>query len=125
MRGRSRSGSLSAAAAALTLAAWGLASPAWASSSPAPVASVVSQAPVSWTPNVSADSTVGQEGSGSACNSDFFGGGNLSCQSEVYSTAYVNGDVVVAGAFTEACQPGKLSQGLCTSGTQVTRDDIF
>jgi hypothetical protein len=103
--------------------AWSLTSSVWASSPP--LASVISPTPVSWTPNVSADSTVGQEGSGSACNSTFFGSGNLSCQSEVYSTAYVNGDVVVAGAFTEACQPGKYSQGLCTSGTQVTRDDIF
>src|ERR1700683_1145846 len=98
MRGRSRSGSLAAVAAALTLAAWGLASSAWASSSTAPVASVVSQAPLSWTPNVSADSTVGQEGSGSACNSDFFGGGNLRWQSEGYSTAHVDGDVGGGGA---------------------------
>jgi Ricin-type beta-trefoil lectin domain len=87
--------------------------------------SVVSPTPVSWTPNVSADTTVGQEGSGAACNATFFGSGNLTCQSEVYSTAYVNGEVVVSGAFTEACQPGKYSQGLCTPGTQVTRDDIF
>ena len=48
-----------------------------------------------------------------------------SCQSEVYDTAYVNGDVVVVGAFTQACQPGTLAQGLCKPGTQVTRDDIF
>src|SRR5690348_750687 len=69
------------------------------------LASVVSQRPVSWTPNVSASATVGQEGSGAACNPTFFSS-SLSCQSEVYSTAYVNGEVVVAGAFTRTCQPG-------------------
>lgn len=83
--------------------------------------SVVSQAPVGWTPNVSAGPTVGQ----STCNSTFFGSGNLSCQSEVYDTAYVNGEVIAVGAFTEACQPGTLAQGLCKPGTQVTRNDIF
>ncbi len=85
------------------------------------LSNVVSQAPISWTPNVSAAATVGQ----SACNSALFGGGNLSCQSEVYDTAYVNGEVVAVGAFTEACQPGTLAQGLCKPGTQVTRNDIF
>jgi hypothetical protein len=85
------------------------------------LSSVLSQAPVNWTPNVSAAATVG----GSACNATFFGSGNLSCQSEVYDTAYVNGDVVAVGAFTEACQPGTLAQGLCKPGTQVTRQDIF
>jgi hypothetical protein len=69
------------------------------------LASVVSQRPVSWTPNVSAAAKVGQEGSGPACNATFFGS-STSCQSEVYSTAYVNGEVVVAGAFTRACRPG-------------------
>ncbi|MDA8321044.1 MAG: ricin-type beta-trefoil lectin domain protein [Actinomycetota bacterium] len=97
------------------------ASAAPASAASPPLANAVSQTPVSWTPNVSAGPNVGQ----TYCNSTFFGTGALYCQSEVYDTAYVNGDVVVVGAFTEACQPGKLSSGLCTSGTQVTRDDIF
>jgi hypothetical protein len=83
---------------------------------------LVGQGPVSWTPNVSADATVGQE---NVCNSTWFGVGGLYCQSEVYDTAYENGDVVVVGAFTQACQPGTLAQGLCKPGTQVTRDDIF
>jgi hypothetical protein len=85
------------------------------------LSSVVSQTSVSWTPNVSGGTTVGK----SACNATFFGAGNLACLSEVYSTAYVNGDVIAAGAFTEACQPGPLSEGQCSPGTQVTRDDIF
>jgi hypothetical protein len=82
---------------------------------------LVGQGPVAFTPNVSAGTTVGQ----SVCNSTWFGSGGNSCQSEVYGTAYVNGDVVVVGAFTQACQPGTLAQGLCKPGTQVTRDDIF
>jgi hypothetical protein len=82
---------------------------------------LVGQGPVAFTPNVSAGTTVGQ----SACNSQWFGSGGISCQSEVYDTAYVNGDVVVVGSFTQACQPGTLAQGLCKPGTQVTRDDIF
>jgi hypothetical protein len=103
---------------ALSVAALVAPSPAGASQE---LASVVAQTPVTWTPNVSGGTTVGI----AVCNSTFFGGGNLSCQSEVYSTAYVNGDVVATGAFTEACQPGKLSQGQCAPGTQVARDDIF
>lgn len=85
------------------------------------LAVLVGQGPVTWTPNVSAGTAVGQ----SACNSTYFGSGGLTCLSEVYGTAVVNGDVVVAGAFTHVCQPGKLSQGLCQPGTQVTRNDIF
>jgi len=85
------------------------------------LASVVAPTPVSWTPNVSGGTTVGQ----SVCNITFFGTGNLRCQSEVYSTAYVNGDVVVVGAFTEACQPGTTQAVPCLAGTQVRRDDIF
>jgi len=111
-------GALVAGAAALALAVIGLTAPAGASQQ---LTSVVSPTPVSWTPNVSGWTTVGLN----VCNPTFFGGGNLNCQSEVYSTAYVHGDVVVAGAFTEACQPGTLAQGLCAPGTQVTRDDIF
>src|SRR5215472_2815702 len=85
------------------------------------LADLVGQGPVTWTPNVSAGTTVGQ----SACDGTYFGSGVLTCQSEVYGTAYVNGDVVVVGAFTRACQPGTLAQGLCEPGTQVTRNDIF
>ncbi len=84
------------------------------------LANLVGQGPVSFTPNVSAGTTVGQ----STCNTTFFGSASP-CQSEVYDTAFVNGDVVVAGAFTQACQPGTLAQGLCKPGTQVTRNDIF
>ncbi len=85
------------------------------------LADLIGQGPVTWTPNISAGTTVGQ----STCDGTYFGGGSLNCQSEVYDTAYVNGDVVVAGAFTHACQPGTLAQGLCKPGTQVTRNDIF
>lgn len=85
------------------------------------LADLVGQGPVRWTPNVSAGTTVGQ----STCDGTYFGSGSLTCLSEVYGTAYVNGDVVVVGAFTRACQPGTLAQGLCKPGTQVTRNDIF
>jgi Ricin-type beta-trefoil lectin domain len=88
------------------------------------LATAVSQKPVKWTPNVSADAKVGQEGSGAACDAAFFGA-DTACQSEVYSTAFVNGDVIVAGAFTKTCPPGPLSNGLCAKKSQVTRDDIF
>src|SRR5215472_11535517 len=94
---------------------------AQAVASSTPLADLVGQGQVTWTPNVSAGTTVGQ----SACNGTYFGSGVLTCQSEVYGTAYVNGDVVVVGAFTRACQPGTLAQGLCEPGTQVTRNDIF
>jgi len=112
-----------AAATAAMLAVFTLAPAGASAGKPAGkgVQPVVSQGPVSWTPNVSAGPTVGAP----ACNATFFGGGNLSCQSEVYSTAYVNGDVVAVGAFTEACQPGRLGQGQCKPGTQVVRNDIF
>jgi hypothetical protein len=91
-----------------------------AQAGPTPLPTVVSQSPVVWTPNVSGGTAVGK----TVCDQTYFGTA-YSCQSEVYDTAYVNGEVVVVGAFTEACQPGKLSQGLCSPGTQVTRDDIF
>lgn len=81
---------------------------------------LVGQGPVTWTPNVSGGTTVGQ----SSCDSTYFGSAT-SCQSEVYDTAYVNGDVVVVGAFTQACQPGTLAQGLCKPGTKTPRNDIF
>lgn len=85
------------------------------------LADLVGQGTVAWTPNVSGGTNVGQ----AACNGTYFGSGLLTCQSEVYDTAYVNGDVVVVGAFTHVCQPGRLAQGLCAPGTQVTRNDIF
>jgi hypothetical protein len=85
------------------------------------LADLVGQGTVTWTPNVSAGTAVGQ----GTCDSTYFGSGLLTCQSEVYDTAYVNGDVVVVGAFTHVCQPGRLAQGLCKPGTQVARNDIF
>ncbi len=109
-----------AAVAALAAAAPLVALMSAQASSPQ-LATVVSPTPVAWTPNVSASTTVGQTG---VCNSQWFGTAEP-CQSEVYGTAYVNGDVVAVGAFTEACKPGTLGQGLCTPGSQVTRDDIF
>jgi Ricin-type beta-trefoil lectin domain/Domain of unknown function (DUF5122) beta-propeller len=80
-----------------------------------PLTGVVSPAAVAWTPNVFAGTT-----SGPVCQ-QWFGGGCGS--STVWSTATVGGEVVVAGAFTQVCQPG--SQGHCRAGTLVTRDDIF
>jgi hypothetical protein len=119
MRRRLFTGVLLAGACALVLP---LASPATGASPR--LAAVVAQKPVKWTPNVSADAKVGQEGSGAACNSTFFGT-RTACQSEVYSTTFVNGDVIVAGAFTKTCPPGPLAGGLCAAKSQVTRDDIF
>ena len=82
-----------------------------------PLPGVVSPAPVSWTPNVFAGTSTS-----SVCQ-QWFGG---SCSDAlVGSTAVVNGEVVVAGAFTQACQPGPGSSGHCQPGTLVTRDDIF
>jgi hypothetical protein len=104
---------------AVALATIGLA-PAADASSPH-LADLVGQGAVAWTPNVSAGTAIGQ----SACNSTWFGSGGNACQSEVYDTATVNGEVIAVGAFTEVCQPGTLAQGLCKPGTQVTRDDIF
>lgn len=91
------------------------AGPAAASSPQLPNA--VSQQPVPWTPNVMSGATMGQ----SVCNSTYFGSGS-SCLSEVYGTAYVNGDVVVVGAFTHVCEPTATSE--CAS-TPVVRNDIF
>jgi hypothetical protein len=107
---------LATGAAALSLAVLGLTS----AGATVPLSSAVSPTPVSWTPNVSGGPTVGD----TYCNSTFFGSAT-DCVSEVYQTAYVNGDVVAVGAFTEACQPGPNGDNLCTPGTQVTRDDIF
>ncbi len=89
--------------------------------SPVVLPTVVAQRPVPWTPNVSAGTKVGA----TVCNQQWFGSGSLTCLSEVYGTAEVNGDVIVVGAFTRVCQPGPLTQGLCATGTQVTRNDIF
>jgi hypothetical protein len=78
---------------------------------------LVSDTPVKWTPNVFAGSP--------SCDPQWFGSGGACDHSTVYSMAVVNGEVVVAGAFTQACQPGPASSGHCTPGTLVTRDDIF
>jgi Ricin-type beta-trefoil lectin domain/Domain of unknown function (DUF5122) beta-propeller len=83
-----------------------------------PLPAVASGTPVSWTPNVFAGTT------DSTVCTQWFGSGGCS-DSGVLSTAIVNGEVVVAGAFTQACQPGPSSSGHCKPGTLVTRDDIF
>jgi hypothetical protein len=83
-----------------------------------PLPGLVSTTPVTWTPNVSAGTT-----SGPVCDT-WFGSGGCG-DATVYSTAVVDGYVVVAGAFTQACQPGSSSSGHCKAGTEVTRDDIF
>jgi hypothetical protein len=83
-----------------------------------PLSGVVSPAAVSWTPNVFAGTNVT-----SVCD-QWFGSGGCG-NATVYSTAIVNGEVVVAGAFTQVCQPGPASSGHCKAGTLVTRDDIF
>jgi hypothetical protein len=83
-----------------------------------PLPGLVSTAPVSWTPNVFAGTTTA-----SVCDT-WFGSGGCG-DATVYSTAIVNGEVVVAGAFTEACQTGPATSGHCAAGTEVTRDDIF
>ncbi|MGH3400609.1 MAG: ricin-type beta-trefoil lectin domain protein, partial [Streptosporangiaceae bacterium] len=118
---RHLTGALLAGACAVTLPLAAMSATADAS---ARLATVVTQKPVTWTPNVSADAKVGQEGSGAACDATFFGT-RTACQSEVYSTAYVHGDVIVAGAFTHTCPPGPLAKGLCAAKSQVTRNDIF
>src|SRR5215469_4827155 len=94
-----------------------------ASVAPAPSAvsvqqpAAVSQKPVAWTPNVFAGSP--------KCDPQWFGSGRDCAHSTVYNMAVVNDEVVVAGAFTQACQPGPASSGNCAPGTLVTRDDIF
>ena len=42
----------------------------------------------------------------------------------MFSTAFVNGDVVAVGSFTQVCQ-SSTAAGHCVAGTTVTRDDIF
>jgi hypothetical protein len=81
---------------------------------------LVSSGTVSWTPNVFAGP--------SACNPQWFGtarNGRGCEHSTVYSTAVVNGEVIVVGAFTQACLPGPSSSGHCAAGTLVTTNDIF
>ncbi|HEY3734201.1 MAG TPA: ricin-type beta-trefoil lectin domain protein [Streptosporangiaceae bacterium] len=68
---------------------------------------MVSSTPVSYTPNVFAGTTCG-----TACN-----------PSTVYSTAVVGSEVVVAGAFTQACTPAPATYAQCPS--TVTADYIF
>ncbi|MGD0687013.1 MAG: hypothetical protein ABSA03_18090, partial [Streptosporangiaceae bacterium] len=74
-----------------------------------PLPGLVSTTPVTWTPNVSAGTT-----SGPVCDT-WFGSGGCG-DATVYSTAVVDGYVVVAGAFTQACQPGSSSSGHCKAG---------
>ncbi len=119
MQRRSIVTGLFAGAASLVLASLCLALPATASTQ---LATAVSQTPVGWTPNVSAGPP--PSGQNPGCNTMFFGSGNFSCLSEVFSTAYVNGDVVAAGSFTQVCQ-SSTAAGHCVAGTTVTRDDIF
>jgi hypothetical protein len=107
-------GALLASIASAALVLFGVA-PAGAA---VPLPGLVSTVPVSWTPNVSAGTTVT-----SVCDQWFGSGGCAS--TTVWSTAVVNGEVVVAGAFTSVCQPGPASSGHCAAGTTVTRDDIF
>jgi len=83
-----------------------------------PLSGVVSNSAVSWTPNVSAGTSTT-----SVCD-QWFGSGGCG-NADIYSTAVVNGEVVVAGAFTQVCEPGPASSGHCAAGTTVTRDDIF
>lgn len=84
---------------------------------------VVSAVPVGWTPTILAGDA--STGVSSGCSSTWFGASNAEqCLSTVYSEAVVNGDVIVGGAFTQACQKGPASSGYCTAGTKVTRDDI-
>ena len=83
-----------------------------------PLPGLVSAVPATWTPNVAAGTTTT-----SVCDTWFGSGGCGSAT--VWSTAVVNGEVVVAGAFTQACAPGPTASGHCAPGTTVTRDDIF
>jgi hypothetical protein len=83
-----------------------------------PLSGVVSQSPVAWPPNIFAGTTTS-----SVCKQWF---GSKGCKAaSVLGTAIVNGEVVVAGAFTQVCQPGPASSGHCAAGTTVTRDDLF
>ena len=70
----------------------------------------VSQTPVSYTPNV-------YEGSncGAACKSP----------SDIYATAVVNGEVVVAGAFSATCTPASASPTYAECPATANVTDIF
>ncbi|HEY3734181.1 MAG TPA: ricin-type beta-trefoil lectin domain protein [Streptosporangiaceae bacterium] len=125
MRARFLSGMAACAAAALvaglasapaSAASHAKAGPraAWVTPAAPRLPALVSPNAVSWTPNVFAGSP--------ACNPQWFGSGTCA-PSTVYSMAVVNGEVVVAGAFTQACVPGPVNN--CTAGTMVTRNDIF
>jgi Ricin-type beta-trefoil lectin domain/Domain of unknown function (DUF5122) beta-propeller len=83
-----------------------------------PLSGVVSAAPVAWTPNVFAGTT------DTATCQRWFGSGGCG-HASVLSTAVVNGEVIVAGAFTQVCQAGPASSGHCQPGTMVTRNDVF
>ncbi|HEY7145156.1 MAG TPA: ricin-type beta-trefoil lectin domain protein [Streptosporangiaceae bacterium] len=86
---------------------------------------VISPAPVATTPNIfPGDASTGVDSAG--CSATWFGVDSAhDCLSTVYGEAIVNGEVVVAGAFTQACKPGPGTSGHCTAGTEVTRDDLF
>jgi hypothetical protein len=83
-----------------------LAGSAPAGPAPSPAAiqlpGVVSPVPVSWTPNV-------------------YAGGVK--KSTIYSMVIVNGEVVVAGAFAQACTPAPVGYAVCP--TIVPADNIF
>ena len=88
------------------------------SNSPVTFPDLVSQTPVNWTPNVFTGSP--------SCNPQWFGPGNRLCKHHtIYSQAVVNGEVVVVGAFTQACQTGPAASGHCVPGTLVTRDCLL
>ncbi|HEY1915401.1 MAG TPA: ricin-type beta-trefoil lectin domain protein [Streptosporangiaceae bacterium] len=70
----------------------------------------VSQTPVSYTPNVYEGSNCGQ-----ACKSP----------SDIYATAVVNGEVVVAGAFSAVCTPASASPTYAECPTTANVTDIF
>src|SRR5579859_5325940 len=65
---------------------------------------LASATPVSYTPNVYAGTTCG-----TACN-----------PSTIYSTVLAGGEVVVAGAFTQACTPAPASFAQCPATTPVS-----
>jgi hypothetical protein len=102
-------GGASGAAATSSVAATGGAARA-AASSPEGVAlaAPVSQTPVSYTPNVFEGSSCG-----TACTP----------ASTIYSTVVVNGEVIVAGAFTEVCTPAATGYAQCPN--EVPADFIF
>jgi hypothetical protein len=118
-------GRLSSALLALvTMAGLSLAAPGVANAGTV-LPGVVSAAPLTKTPNIfPGDATTGVDSQG--CSTTWFGANSSQeCLSTVYDESIVNGEVIVVGAFTQACQPGPASAGHCTAGTEVTRDDVF